>query len=81
MFFGLELQKQKRKALERNGQSKTNFILSWNKKKSTTGHLGACEEKQVPDILLKTFVIREAYPTPFAPIHCDCLSEIILGNK
>lgn len=42
----LELQKQKRKALERNGQSKTNFIFSWQKK-TTTGHLEACEEKQV----------------------------------
>lgn len=48
MFFGLELQKQTRKALEGNGQSKKNFILSWNKK-STTGHLESCEEKQVPE--------------------------------
>lgn len=31
--------------------------------------------------MLKTFVIREAYATPPAPRHCDCLSETILANK
>lgn len=79
VFCGLELPKQKGKALERKGQSEANFILSHpNKKKSHRSAGNLWRETSYWIFLLKTFVVKEAYETP---TECDSLSEIILADK